>query len=348
MHADRMPASAYLEEKEMLQVLEEFRSKLDDVMHQCMDRRIVIYGYGYSGRFVSWYADYYHSLRPDYIITEEYSNAIPYDFPLFRSTLFDFGYKDVKDAVVWLCTAETEEIKERLAAHGYVKGRTYFNMNEIVYGEAYDRAAADTNVQFMRFLEQKYGCDVVEPIVVDNFTNAIEGMHPCVNSSPKEIFPLLDRCHCLPQEGDAIFDFGCGKGTAMLSFLDYGFSKVGGVEYADNVYQILASNFEKLGVDPRGETVTCIHGDAAMVQKELDAYNWFYFFDPFGRELFQKVIDNICASIERKPRKVHIINILPRFHQYIQDTGKFVLTNQFDIMTRQRVVDVFVSDNEVI
>ena len=117
MHADRMPASAYLEEKEMLQVLEEFRSKLDDVMHQCMDRRIVIYGYGYSGRFVSWYADYYHSLRPDYIITEEYSNAIPYEFPLFRSSLFDFGYKDVKDAVVWLCTGETEEIKERLAAH---------------------------------------------------------------------------------------------------------------------------------------------------------------------------------------------------------------------------------------
>ena len=327
----------------MLQVLDEFRSKLDDVMHQCMDRRIVLYGYGYSGRFVSWYADYYHSLKPDYIITEEYSNAIPYELALFRNSLFDFDYKDVKDAVVWLCTAETDEIRERLTAHGYVKNQTWFDLNEIVYGKEYDRGAADTNVQFMRYLEQKYGCDVVNPIAVDNFTNAVDGMHPCVNLSPKELFPLLDRCHCIPQEGDAIFDFGCGKGAAMISFLDYGFQKVGGVEYADNVYEILVSNFRKVGIDSNSKAVTCIHGDAAMVQQELDEYNWFYFFDPFEKELFQKVIDNLCTSVERKPRKVRIINILPWFHKYIEDTGKFVLTNQFDILTRQRVVDVFVS-----
>lgn len=54
-------------------------------------------------------------------------------------------------------------------------------------------------------------------------------------------------------------------------------------------------------------------------------------------------MDNLCESIARKPRKAYIINILPRFHKYIEDTGKFVLTNQFDIMTRQRVVDVFVT-----
>ena len=31
-----------------------------------------------------------------------------------------------------------------------------------------------------------------------------------------------------------------------MSFLDYGFSQVGGVEYADNVYEILKSNAEKM------------------------------------------------------------------------------------------------------
>ena len=325
----------------MLKEFDEFREKLDNILHKCMDKRIVIYGYGYSGRFIAWYADYYHSLKPDYIITEEYSNTIPYELPLFRSSLFDFDYKDVKSAVVWLCTAETEEISARLAAHGYEKGRTYFDMNEIVYGKEYDHAAADTNVQFMRFLEQKFQCDLVNSMSCSG--HMLEGMHGCINSTPKEIFPLLDRCHCIPHEGDAIFDFGCGKGAAMMSFLDYGFVKVGGVEYADDVYEILISNFKKIGLNPNGETVTCIHGDAAMVQQELDKYNWFYFFDPFEGELFQKVIDHLCESIDRKPRKAHIINILPRFHHYIKSTGKFVLTNQFDIMTRQRVVDIFVT-----
>lgn len=89
--------------------------------------------------------------------------------------------------------------------------------------------------------------------------------------------------------------------------------------------------------------VQCICGDASELKQELDQYNWFYFFDPFEINIFGKVIQNICESIERLPRKVHIINILPRYYQLILDTGKFALANQFDIMSRQRVVDVFVT-----
>ena len=110
----------------MLEELKEFRDTLDDLMCSCMDKTIVIYGYGYSGRFVAWYADYYHSIKPKYLITEENSSIIPYEYPLFRSSLFEFDYKDVKNSVVWLCTAETEEIRTCLETHGYVKNKTYF------------------------------------------------------------------------------------------------------------------------------------------------------------------------------------------------------------------------------
>lgn len=58
----------------MLEELKEFRDKLDNLMCSCMDKTIVIYGYGYSGRFVAWYADYYHSIKPRYLITEENSS----------------------------------------------------------------------------------------------------------------------------------------------------------------------------------------------------------------------------------------------------------------------------------
>lgn len=61
----------------MLEELKEFRDKLDNLMCSCMDKTIVIYGYGYSGRFVAWYADYYHSIKPRYLITEENSSIIP-------------------------------------------------------------------------------------------------------------------------------------------------------------------------------------------------------------------------------------------------------------------------------
>lgn len=54
----------------MLKELIDFREKLDNLMCSCMDKTIVVYGYGYSGRFVAWYAEYYHSIKPTYLITE--------------------------------------------------------------------------------------------------------------------------------------------------------------------------------------------------------------------------------------------------------------------------------------
>lgn len=54
----------------MLKVFEEFRDKLDDVMLKAFGHRIVLWGYGYTGRFLAWYAEYYHGLTVDYIIED--------------------------------------------------------------------------------------------------------------------------------------------------------------------------------------------------------------------------------------------------------------------------------------
>lgn len=329
----------------MLKEFDEFREKLDNILHKCMNKRIVLYGYGYSGKFVGWYAEYYHNLKPDYIITQDMSSNIPYEFELYRESLFDFNYKDVKDAVVWLCIPETEEIRSRFVSHGYIKNQTYYDMCEAVYGIDYEKKINGVAaIQPLTYLEHKYGCDFVTRIGTEEFKTVMEGMHPYVTTTPKEILPILDKCHCHPGEKDAIFDFGCGKGSAMLTFLDYGFRKVGGVEYEDGIYEIMEENFRKLNMNPHSQQINCMHGDAAKVRTELDAYNWFYFFDPFEKQIFEKVITNICESVQRNPRKVHIINILPRYHKVITDTGMFTLTNQFDIMSRQRVVDVFVTE----
>lgn len=327
----------------MLQKLEEFRDRLDAVMHRCMGRRIVLYGYGYSGRFAGWYAEYYHGIKPDYIVMNEWT-GIPYEFVIYQESLFDFQYKDVKDAVVWLCLPETEDIRNQLESHGYKKGTTYFNFCEVVYGSNYEtHVNGADDVQFLTYLEHEYGCDFVTRMNVEDFRTVREGMHPYVTTTPKEIFPILDKCHCHPAEGDAIFDFGCGKGSAMITFLDYGFRKVGGVEYEDGIYGICINNFQRLGFDPHSECISCIHGDAARLTIELDAYNWFYYFDPFDEDVFEETIQNICQSLERRPRKTYLIVINPRCCQMIADSGYFVLTNQFDTMTRQRVVDVFVT-----
>lgn len=326
----------------MLKVLEEFREKLDEIMCRCMNKRIVLYGYGYSGKFIGWYAQYYHSIEPDYIITQDMTSNIPYEFELFRESLFDFNYKDVENAVVWLCIPETEDIKNKLQTYGYIKNQTYFNFCEIAYNNVSSEGNA-SNVQFMRWLEEKYDCDFVSVVSKHEFLQSIKDTHDFVGTTQKEVFPLLDRCHL--SHDDAIFDFGCGKGGAMLSFLDYGLKRVGGVEYQDNIYQIMIQNFKNLGLENLMDSgqLRCINGDASQLGSELDAYNWFYFFDPFEGELFTNAIERICESIDRVKRKIHIIYINPRCHDAIDKTERFYLTNSFTILTRQRVVDVYVT-----
>lgn len=341
----------------MLQIFKEFRERLDSIMLNAFGHRIVLWGYGYTGRFLEWYSDYYHSLKVDYIIEDNWPLSMPYEFSLFRSSLFDFQYKDVKDAIVWLAIPETNDISARLREKGYIKGKNYFSFLEVIYENNYinddtnidnifrQRKQGIRDVQFMEWLEYRYNCNFVTAIDSSYFDNKDCGAHKYSVTTQKEIFPILDKCHCLPHDTDAIFDFGCGKGGAIISFLDYGFKKVGGVEFERNIYEVMIDNFKNLKIDME-KTVSCIYGDAKSIKEELDEYNWFYYFDPFDKEIFKKTIKNICDSLKRKPRKVHIININPSYHDIVLNSGYFFLTNQFCISMRQKVVDIFATKKE--
>ena len=244
----------------MLKIFNEFRSILDDVMLKAFGHRIVLWGYGYTGRFLEWYAEYYHGLKVDFIITEDWATGVPYNFPLFKDSLFDFDYMDVKNSFVWLAIPTTEEVKKKLLKAGYIKNQTYFDFLENVFGKEYisEDSHVDNifqriktgvrDIQFLEWLEYKYECNFVTAINSSEFVSGIKGASSYRVSTQKEIFPILDKCHCIPQKNDAIFDFGCGKGGAMISFLDYGFHRVGGVEFEKGIYDVMVSNFHKLNI----------------------------------------------------------------------------------------------------
>ncbi len=337
----------------MLKILDQFRSTLDDIMLQAMHRRIVLYGYGYTGRFLKWYAEYYHSIKIDYIVSMDMRFGQAYDSEIFRKSLFDFHYKDVEDAVVWLAEPMDDETASFLKERGYIKDKTFFDFYEAIYGNDVNWEAENTDVfnkrksgkrdiQFLEWLEWKYQCNFVTAIDRENLPVAGEHGAAYRVTTQKEIFPILDRCHCIPTAEDAIFDYGCGKGGAMISFLDYGFMRIGGVEYEPQIYDILTDNMSKLNLRDNRD-IECIRGNAAEIREQLDKYNWFFFFNPFDDYIFRQCIDNMCKSLKRRGRKIHIISIAPNSYRCIEESGCFRLTSQFTIDSRQRVVDVFES-----
>lgn len=335
---------------DMLECLSIFREKLDSVMCESIGKRIILYGYGRTGRFLEWYADYYHSIKMDYIITSDWSSALPYSLPYFRDSLFDFNYSDVKDAIIWLALPGIEEAKIKCEKNGYI----FYDFAELIYGENLIEEADEFesvykkrktgihDVQFMEYLEAFYKCNFVT--AVDKEYLAGGGIHSYAITTQAEIFPMLDKCHVNIGANDAIFDFGCGKGGAMLSFLDYGFEKVGGVEFTKELCDEAVNNFELLQITSNSKySVEIINNDAAKVTMELDSYNWFYFFDPFEKEVFEKVVENIYDSFQRKRRKITIININPRYYRVFEKYSIFKLTNQFCASTRQKVVNIYIT-----
>lgn len=338
----------------MLKLFENFKEKLDEVMIKCINKRIVLYGYERTGQFLEWYADYYHSIKIDYIIIDDWkSGNIPYSFPIFRDSLFSFNYKDVKDAVVWIAAENTMgEKSEFLEKFGYVENKTYYDFRKLIYGKhiinnkkekgIFSAKTGLRDVQFIEYLEYIYGVNFVSAVYAENFINSLESAHSYCITTQKEIFPILDKLHYHPDAHDAIFDFGCGKGGAMLTFLDYGFKNVGGVEYEDGLFEIAVDNYKKLGLlNANDYSIELIHADASKLEKELDKYNFFYYFDPFEESIFVPTIQHICESYERNPRHIVVICINPKYCKQILETGKFNLTNSFITNTKQKVCNIF-------
>lgn len=335
----------------MLPILEEFRESLDYIMLQSMHSSVLLYGYeSYTGRFIKWYAEYYHSIKIDYLVSTDMSRGRAYDSEIFRPSILDFDYKNVRQAVIWITEPMTEELRASLEGRGYIEGETYFDFYGVIYGtDIYGINEEDVDIfrkkkegrrdiQFLEWLEWKYNCNFVTRIKHEFLEVAKEHGAGYGCTTQKEIFPILDRCHCIPQADDAIFDYGCGKGGAMVSFLDYGFNYVGGIEYEPKIYEVLKENMNRLGLE---EKVELLYGDASYLTEQLDRYNWFYFFHPFDNYIFEKCIQSISNSYNRKKRRIHIISIAPFTYECIEKTNIFRLTNQFTVDMRQRVVDIF-------
>lgn len=347
---EKMTDSFFTADKKVRSIFSQFRNCLDELMLPAMHRRVLLYGYeSYTGRFIKWYAEYYHSIRIDYLVSPDMTRSRGYDQEIFRPSILNFDYRDARNAVIWLAEPVTEELRKWLESWGDI---IYYDFYKAIYGEdiswnvtegidAFNkRKTGQKDIQFFEWLEWKYNCNFLTAIESSEFEVAYGHGSSYRCTTPKEIFPILDRCHCVPDSEDAIFDYGCGKGSALVSFLDYGFKRVGGVEYEPKIYDVLVDNMRKLGLDT-DEGVELICGDAQNLNTELDKYNWFYFFFPFDNYIFENCIESICGSYKRKKRKIRIISISPFSWQCIENSGVFRLVNQFTVDMRQRVVDVF-------
>jgi len=123
---------------------------------------------------------------------------------------------------------------------------------------------------------------------------------------------------------DVFVDFGSGKGRVVWQAAHFPFARVVGVEISPQLNGIARNNIEAGKRRLKCRNVELVTADAAEFEVP-DDMTYAYFYAPFDGEVFAKVIENIIASLDRRPRPVTLIYANPSMDEAIRATGRFQL-----------------------
>lgn len=128
-------------------------------------------------------------------------------------------------------------------------------------------------------------------------------------------------------EDDVFVDYGCGRGRAVHQAARRPFRKVYGVEIAPALAESARANLAARAHQHRCKDVEIVVADA----KDFDVPDDLtiaYFFQPFWRDTFQAVLDNLIASVDRNPRRLWLIYAYPLLGSQVLRSGRFRLVKQ--------------------
>jgi SAM-dependent methyltransferase len=132
---------------------------------------------------------------------------------------------------------------------------------------------------------------------------------------------LLRRSDVRPS--DVFLEYGCGKGRVVLDAARrYRFKRVVGVELAPKLTMVARELVERERSHLRCGDVTIETTDATTFRVPDDVTH-VYFYNPFGGAIFERVCENLLASLDRAPRGMRIIYLNPVEEKMLLSTGRF-------------------------
>lgn len=170
--------------------------------------------------------------------------------------------------------------------------------------------------------EKQLGINTHSIVNLTNLTLAGESSDQNHHYQGASYFILFSVFNKLPEnvKHKTFIDFGCGKGRALFVAEQSGFTKLIGVDIAKELIE--DANANKLVYKSKNSIseITFIFNDATKYEIPNDACV-FYFFNPFGEEILQQVINNIKVSVKENPRKIYCIYLNPKYKSVFDENG---------------------------
>jgi len=164
--------------------------------------------------------------------------------------------------------------------------------------------------------DARFGTDTAAPFFGHDQKPAT---HFYVATTASLIYEILDALG-LQAETFAFVDMGSGKGRALLVASEFAFAKIIGVELSPHLHRIAKENIKRYSPPSQRCTAFELHcmnvTDYVYGPEPLV----LFLFDPFGRETLERVIANLEASLNAKPRAAFVVYIYPQFEDVLQSS----------------------------
>jgi hypothetical protein len=122
--------------------------------------------------------------------------------------------------------------------------------------------------------------------------------------------------------GDVLADIGAGKGRVVVqASVLYRLDRVIGVERSPQLAAAARANVERLRAPMRAGKAEIIEADA-RAWRVPDDLTIAYLFNPFDAEIVRSVVDQLVASVDRRPRRLRIAYFFPDAHEHVLTSGR--------------------------
>jgi hypothetical protein len=127
---------------------------------------------------------------------------------------------------------------------------------------------------------------------------------------------------CKIGRGDALLDYGSGKGRVLLAAGRFPFGRVIGLELNRDECEIARSNLQIAAPRLRCPSIEVITADATTWPVPDDV-TYIYMFNPFWDDTFRAMLDRVLESLDRRPRELTIVYANPKCADEVLATGRF-------------------------
>jgi SAM-dependent methyltransferase len=166
------------------------------------------------------------------------------------------------------------------------------------------------------WFDVRYGLDTCSWSELNVLTIDSNNKERGVRYQPTRVLPLKKLFRAIQPmmpENPTLVDYGCGKGRVLLVASAFGFREVRGVEFAHELCEIATKNCARYKAKAGVKTeFRIVEEDAAGRAVSADE-NIFFMYNPFDVTVLNKVLDNVSASLRRKPRRIMIVYYNPKW-----------------------------------